>query len=50
MSVPVIKATSVERIVHPDGRVDIIVHAPKLELTNAIAKKKKEQDNGIRNI
>lgn len=42
MEVPVIKAR-MERIVHPDGRVDIIAHIPKLEMQQAIETYKQKQ-------
>lgn len=38
--IPVVKATKVERIVHPDGRVDVVVHVPRLQVLNALKKKR----------
>jgi len=35
--VPVIKATS-EEIRHPDGRVDVIVHVPCLQIASKVNK------------
>jgi len=35
--VPVIKATS-EEIKHPDGRVDVIVHVPCLQIASKVNK------------
>lgn len=35
--VPVIKATS-EEIRHPDGRVDVVVHVPCLQILNELRK------------
>ena len=35
--VPVIKATS-EEIRHPDGRVDVIVHVPCLQIASKVSK------------
>lgn len=43
MDIPVIKPTKIEKITHPDGRVDVIVHVPKLIL-DQLKKKKQEED------
>jgi hypothetical protein len=42
MDIPVIKPTRIERITHPDGRVDVIIHVPKMVLDQM--KKKQLED------
>lgn len=47
MPVPVIQATKVERIEHPDGRVDVVVHMPVLDLAGKVGIEKAREITGL---